>query len=361
MNLSFYRDEIKYFISKILRKNPQIYFFQYVLRRSMDEQFVSRVLQLDSNPNTVEIKKFGDKNPDRNIYFIEIKPSKGMGFAAYLRHTLLALFEAERLGFLPVVLYSSQNSLYAEDEAINGTKNPFEYYFRQVSDISVAEVYESSRVFLYKWSHSVRIERDLGDLNPCMTGGYIVDDAYIDKMSVVLKKYIYLNKIVQDQVFNDMQDLVHGEWDGKKILGVHIRGTDYALNWTNHPNMVGVDEFIEAIDELLSQHDYEYVFLATDDKSRLTTLIERYGSKLIYYKDVSRGEEALNIAMMASDRPRHHYLNGLEVVRDMYTLARCDSLVCGLSQVAFFARTIRLAESGSYTHLKVLDKGIYQG
>lgn len=361
MNLLFYKSEIKCFISRILHKTPKILFFQYVLRHSMDEQFVSRVVHLDSNPNEIEIKIFGNKNPDKNIYFIEIKPSKGMGFAAYLRHTLLALFEAERLGFVPVVLYSSQNNLYAEDEPVNGAKNPFEYYFKQVSDISVAEVYESSRVFLYKWPHSVRIERDLGDLNPRMTGGYIVDDAYIDKMSLVLKKYIQLNKIVQDQVFNDMQDLVHGEWDGKKILGVHIRGTDYALNWTNHPNMVGADEFIEAIDELLSQHDYEYIFLATDDKRRLATLHDRYGSKLIYYRDVVRGDKAVLTAMAEINRPRHHYLNGLEVVRDMYTLARCDSLVCGLSQVAFFARTIRLAESGSYKYLKVLDKGIYQG
>ena len=365
MNLLFLREKMREkkneFMEKKFKCHPKIHYFLRVWKRRNDEKFVSEVLQLQRNPNTMEIKQFGQRNPQKNIYFIEIYGSDGMGFAAFLRHTLLALFEADRLGFVPAVSYFPENCVYAEFEKINGTDNPFEYYFEQVSDVSVKEVHESSRVFLYHWSHSVRVEHEFGDMNPNMPGGYNVDDEYIGKMALVLKKYIRLNNVVQHKVLSDMQELIKGRWNEKKILGVHIRGTDYALNWKNHPNMITMDAFVEAIDETLVKYDYEYIFLATDDKRRLETMQKKYGSKLIYYQDVVRGEHELNIALEKNDRPMHHYLNGLEVVRDMYTLARCDSLICGLSQVSIFARTIRLAEQGPYTYLKVLDKGICQG
>ncbi|WP_314762865.1 O-fucosyltransferase family protein [uncultured Selenomonas sp.] len=365
MNLLFLREKMREkkheLMEKRLKCHPKIHYFLRVWKRRNDEKFVSEVLQLQRNPSTLEIKCFGQRNPEKNIYFIEIYGSDGMGFAAFLRHTLFALFEADRLGFIPVVSYVSSNCIYAEIDPINGTSDPFEYYFEQVSDISIEETQKSARVFLYKWPHSVRIERELGDMNPNMAGGYHVDDRYIEKMALVLKKYIRLNSIVQNKVCQDMQTLMLGKWDEKKVLGVHIRGTDYALNWKNHPNMVTVDEFIEAVDEALAKYNYEYIFLATDDKRRLLAMQEKYGERLIYYHDVARGENELNIAMEKNDRPMHHYLNGLEVVRDMYTLARCDSLICGLSQVAIFARIIRLAEQDQYTCLKVLDNGIYQG
>lgn len=361
MNLIFFREKIYLFIQKELKKHPKLYYLQWVWRHRNEEKIVSQVMMLNRNPNVLEIERFGNKNPKKNIYFIDINGNNAMGFAAYLKQTIFGVFEAEYLGFVPVVYYNPSGCLYAEAEPVNGTKNPFEYYFEQVSDISVAEVYESARVFLFSPFHGVRIEYELGNPDPYASSGYFVSEDYIAKMARVFKKYIRLVATVRNQISEDMNGLISNGWQEKKILGVHLRGTDYALKWAGHPNMVTTDEFIVAIDEVLSLYDYEYVFLATDDKKCLDALIEKYGSKLIYYKDVARGAEALNTAMVESARPRHHYLNGLEVVRDMYTLARCDALVCSRSQVSTLARTIRLAEAGPYKHLKVLDKGIYQG
>jgi hypothetical protein len=357
----FYKEEIYQLIRKKLQACPKVNYLQRVWRHRNDEKFVSEVMKINNNPNVIQIKQFGNRNRNRNIYLINILGNNLMGFGAYLKHTLFALFEAEHLGFVPVVYYQPESCLYAETRKVNETENPFEYYFEQVADISVEEAYESARVFLYETAHLVRIECEFGNINPDLAGGYTVNDVYLGKLAHILKRYIRLNKIVRDKIFDDMQQLAAEGWIEQNTLGVHIRGTDYALNWMNHPNMVTSDEFMKVIDEILVKHDYKYIFLATDDKRCLEALRKKYGTKLIYYADVSRGEGTLNTAMEKNDRPMHHYLNGLEVVRDMYTLARCDSLVCGLSQVSTLARIIRLAEQEPYTYIKVLDKGIYQG
>ena len=111
-----------------------------------------------------------------------------------------------------------------------------------------------------------------------MPSGYVVDDVYLEKLARVYRKYICLNEKTAEMVSLDMEYLCEG-WKKKKILGVHIRGTDYALQWLNHPNMVTADEFLEAIDEALVKYDYEYeyIFLATDDENRLAVLKGRYG------------------------------------------------------------------------------------
>jgi len=358
----FYKQKIHRFIHEHLKKYPKVNYLQRVWRYRNDEKFVSKVMRIGYEPNVIELKSFGEKNPGKNIYFVNIVGRNYIGFGVYLRQTLYGLYEAEYLGFVPVVYYQPQGCLYAEDEEVNGTSNPFEYYFEQVSDVSVEDVYESARVFLYEAAHSTRIEARLGNMNPNMPGGYLVNnDIYMSEMGRVFKKYMRLNQVVGNQVSTDMQQLSPDGWEGEKTLGVHIRGTDYALNWVNHPNMVTADEFIQAIDEVMETYAYKYIFLATDDKRRLESLRAKYGSKLIYYKDVARGENELNIAMEQNDRPMHHYLNGFEVLRDMYTLANCDSLVCGLSQISIAVRIIRLAGDSPYTYLKVLDKGLYQG
>lgn len=360
-SLVFYKEKWYCFLQERLKKNPKIHYLQRAWRYRNDEDFVYQVMNINHNPDVMEIKRFGEKNIDSNIYFISLNGNMMKGLGGYLRQTLYGLIETDRLGFIPVIYYQPEGCLYAEEEEVNGSGNPFEYYFEQASNISVAEVYESSRVFLFNPAHESRIECDLGNLNPHMAEGYIVDDIYLGKLAIVFKKYIRLKTIVWERISEDMQVLCPDGWISKKFLGVHIRGTDYALNWLNHPNMVAVDEFVEAIDEVLEKYDYKYIFLATDDESRLDALKQKYGKKLIYYKEVARGKGALNIAMEKNDRPRHHYLSGYEVLRDMYTLAGCDSLICGLSQVAIMARIIRLASEQPYRYSKILDKGIYQG
>ena len=58
------------------------------------------------------------------------------------------------------------------------------------------------------------------------------------------------------------------------------------------------------------------------------------------------------------NRKHHHYLLGLEVLRDMHALAACEGLLAGLSQVVSAARIHKKSIGGEYGDLMIMDKGI---
>ena len=359
MAVSLYKQNIKDYIGRELLKHPKINYLRTAWKYRHDSDFVDYVMHMYRDPNLLRMKSFGEKNLDKNIHLIALGGEMGLG--GYLRRTFYGLADAERLGFTPVVQYLTESCVYAEHEPINGVSNPFEYYFEQVAEVSVRETYQSKSVFLFESAHDLRVEHDLGNTKADRAGGYDVNEAYLHNLARLMKRYIRLNKSTENFVLDGVSVLGGLEGRSSKILGVHIRGTDYSLNWKNHPNMVSVDEFITTIDNVLQQYGFDYIFLATDDATRLKTLRERYGNKLLYYKDVHRSSGKVSVAEEKNNRPLNHYLNGLEVIRDMYTLASCNGLICGLSQVSFIARIIRLSQGTPYEFLKVLDKGIYKG
>ena len=352
---------LKYLLqSKIrcfLEQKPKLNYLQRVIRHINDDAFVNKVLLLGNDPNAFYMKSYGERNPERNILFIEINAMMGYAY----RYILYALWEAERFGFTPVIRFNEECA-YLEDHPVNGTRNPFEYYFQQPADISLDSVYESKRVFSFELAHLYRIEKELGNLNPETPVGYIVTESYLSDLAQVARKYIRLNQVTEKIFAESKEKLFPKNIRSKRILGIHVRGTDFALNWQNHPNMVMPEEFFSVIDHLLEgDAAFDYIFLATDDSSRLNVFKERYGKRLLYYEDVHRGDGAQNIALSVLDRENTHYLDGLEALRDVYTLAACNGLIAGLSQISIAARIVRLAERGPFEYMKILDKGIYQG
>lgn len=87
-----------------------------------------------------------------------------------------------------------------------------------------------------------------------------------------------------------------------------------------------------------------------------------YGDKIVYYKDVLRSNGQETVMNSISNRENHHYMLGLEVLRDMLTLARCDGMVAGLSQVSIAARIQKASYNKEYEDLVIIDKGMnYHG
>lgn len=352
---------LKYLLqSKIrcfLERKPKLNYLQRVIRRINDDAFVNKVLLLGNDPNAFYMNSYGEKNLDKNILFIEINAMMGYAY----RYMLYALFEAERLGFTPVIRFN-EKCAYLEDHPINGTRNPFEYYFQQPADVSLASTYESKRVFSFDISHLARIERDLGNLNPETPVGYVVTEDYLNVLAQIARKHLKLNAVTEKKIMEGIGEIFPKNFHEKRILGVHVRGTDFALNWKNHPNMVMPEEFFSVTDKLLQgESAFDYIFLATDDSTRLDAFKERYGAKLLYYADVHREAGKKNIALCSLERENTHYLDGLEVLRDMYTLAECNGLIAGLSQISIAARIVRLVRKEPFEYMKILDKGIYQG
>lgn len=331
-----------------LNRHNKIHYIGKCIRHFNDEAFINKVLFADKNPYNVEFREFGEENPDKIILLIPNLVCLD-GFCAELRNTLKLLAYADRYGFTPYVYYG-KDYLYSEDKLLNGIDNPFEYYFEQTSCISYESVMRSSNVILADAKHAQMIDLICG-IKP---HSYEMNEKNINSLGEVYKKYIRINSFSMQKINEDYEELLEGN---VRVLGVHHRGTDYKKIYKYHPKYVTVEEKIEEIEQV--QEKYDRIFLATDDQEAIEVFQKRFGSKVCYYGDVYRGDGNTSVAFSNDKRVNHKYLLGLEVLRDVYTLARCEGLIAGISQVAYCARIMKRAMGTEFSYLKILDKGVY--
>lgn len=301
------------------------------------------------------IEHFGNKHPNKFIYFININndpnQTRGtVGMYATIRRILEWLNFADTLGAIPVVSLG-KNGTYYDEGMDHITKNVFEYYFLPVSEISTDEVKDCYNVISCRNSHSNFYLKHGYDAK-----SYEITEDEIRRLGYIYKKYIHMNKTTEQFINSEILNLLNN----KNTLGIHIRGTDYKLGLKGHPNVISIAEYIDITRKVLEGKNYEQIFLATDDLGILKKFQDDFGDKLVYYNDVVRTSGKVGPHNTYNERPLHYYKLGLEVIRDVYTLASCDSLICGLSQVSFAARYVKISMSQEYNTLRIIDHGIKQ-
>lgn len=309
---------------------------------------------------TLLIEHRGEKYADKIIYDVRysvpqkdnVSKRENGGFCALLRMTLLRWSFPDAMGMIPAVEWGSMSRYY--DSGMDSvTKNVYEYYFEPVMQISHSEVAECKHVIEEtNPSSSFFFMERTSD----MAASYQVSQNEIDKLGYLYKKYVHLNRNSREYIDNGLNALLGDK--GERLLGVHVRGTDFRWGAAKHPKVITVKEYLDKVKEVYSTGKYEKVFLATDDTNALKLFREEFKDNLLYYDDTFRSETLVGVQCSESDRPLHHYKLGLEILRDVYTLASCDALICGLSQVSFAARYVNVALERSFKELVILDKGI---
>lgn len=332
-------------MGKFLVKHRKINYLQKVVRRVKNAEFVEDALFMDKQPSYVKI--CNESKADGKLVYVA-KTMGCDGFFAELRFVLHEIYFADKYGFIPVATMS-EKSCYAEDSEINGSKNPFEYYFKPVSEINYKHAESEYAYVRHNWIQRKQIEVDTGMIE----NGYKITDKYMQVMAKIVNKYLCYNATVQ-QYLNDNASLIKS----KKVLGVHVRGADFKKGYVNHPFMVTIEEYLSATKKCFESGEYESVFLATDDKQAVEKFKQEFGNKLLYYSDVVRTDGNETVMKSVDQRENHHYKLGLEVIRDMHTLSLCDGLIAGMSNVSIFARILKLSRSQEYDHLNIIDKGI---
>lgn len=315
-----------------------------VLKNNGDSELRKRIL--DEDYLTVSVRDISDgtalEGIPKILYRIEIG-TWGDGFFAEYRRLLNYLYYCEVFGFVPYVHFN-KDFTYAEKGLVNGTDNPFEYYFLQPC-VSEQEVLQ------YRYSVNSRLvdcefANRLKPLN-----GYDISEEYIDTMAKISDKYIKFNSSTE-QYLSQAEELI----SGKKCLGVHVRLTDFKQNYWGHPVCATADCHLEYAKRALGELGFEGVFLATDDEETVTLFKNEFGDRLFYYQDVVRSSGQVSVAFSSSLRENHHYKLGLEVIRDMYTLSLCQGLVAGKSQVSICAM-IENRRKSPYEYVHIIDKG----
>lgn len=334
-------------LKKIIMRKDRLYVLTKCIKNSDNPEMIQLIRGFYSQPREylTFILNSSSGFAQESVYYIDlgVEDSRGTGLCALLRYTVEALCFADSLGFSPFVKWG-RGTVYYEDELSSYTDNAFLYYFEPVSNVSqiVNRQYASWKLediefyMQKKWSP------------------YRIDDEELLLCAGSFKKHIHLNRQTADYIEQNVKSIIKNQ----KVLGVHARGTDFNIGYKDHPKAITSDSYIEKAKELFEARCYDKIFIATEDMNLLNSFIDTFGEKLVYYEDVFRSCDNTGPHGMQDKRPLHHYKLGLEVLRDIYTLAHCDSLVCGLSQVSFAARYINIALDKNFDEVIVLNNGI---
>ncbi|MBP5468610.1 MAG: hypothetical protein J6Z11_05125, partial [Candidatus Riflebacteria bacterium] len=294
-------------LKKIAKKNKNIDYFYRCYQLKNNSFFVS-CAKYPNNLMLLENKISNNKS--NNIMHIKYKrTSNSMGFCGILRHLLDSLFICERLNFKPFIEILDENN-----------KNLFDEIFIQPS--SNADI-ENAYCFLTTNALNLgpitRSFFELYKINPtnhCYNNSNL---KYLKELAFLWKKYFHFKNNIQNKLQNDFSSLIA---QPDKMLAVHYRGSDFNAGFEGHPKVIPVSDYFKYIDECLN-NGFDKVFLATDDANALKVFIERYSNHIVYFKDTFRTTNNFGIHMQKNIRDNNKFLIIYEVLRDIYSIARC--------------------------------------
>lgn len=274
--------------------------------------------------------KRGGKEPE-NIYYVIRLDIPECGLFAIFMYVLDHLAYAEDNGYIPILSSEKYESLYKEDHAVYGTKDPWRYYFEPVTDITPREAWKFKNVIYGK----IRFPRYKG-IYYYKEKNVLPSKNQIRELNALVAKYIKFRPELQELLEKELE-----KFKGRRLVGVHIRGTDMYRAGKQHPLPTGKQKDFAIIDEILERHKLDGIFLASDTESTVELFQNHYGDKVIVSEAIrQKDDEGTGIhkdKMLGKNRMNHKYLMGREAIIDMYLLAHCNVLVCGPSNVAFAA------------------------
>lgn len=279
-----------------------------------------------------QLRSFGDHNLDKTFYVVR-NFDQGQGLLSRWHEVMAEIIGAEKDGYIPIVDFQNYKWQYSMNESICGTNNAWEYYFNQPTDIKLEEVYQSKNVIL---------------------GGY--DTKYIigsnwptfDDITRLadIKPYIYQKVEEKMKIF-----------DGKEIMGVFIRGTDYvSLKPLGHHVQPSVDQVIGKTKQFIAKYGEMPMLVATEDLT-LYQMFEQKWSNLCFTTDSNMIDNYQKDTVLVDNiDEKSKYEFGLDYLVKMLCLSRCDYLIASRAAGSNFALVMN---NGKYKDKFIFDLGLY--
>ena len=249
----------------------------------------------------VYIVSGGEKNPDKVFYVIQRSP--GFGLFSNVFFVLNHIRIAKQFNFIPIVDMQNYTTLYNEKKKIFNTYNAWEYYFDQISNYTLDEVYKSQNIILTNstYYNNLGFETEISQSKELLE---------IFNNNIFIKKNkLKLIKILKRRLFKN-----------QKILGVHFRSSFYkgSLPFTK-------EKIIQKIKEVNSKNEYDKIFIMTEDSKNLEHIINEFKDKVIYLKNTFRSNYSEDI--WNSKLPNIRYKFGRDTLVQTALLSFCDAYI----------------------------------
>ncbi len=284
-------------------------------------------------------ESFGEKNADDTILILDFQ-NKGAGLVDIMLFTCCYKEVAKQRGWKIVIDYSSKNNQYV----INEGENMWEYFFESISDLPVQDAYQSKTV--------IRASTN----NMPLAYGYEL--LYIREfLDVNYMKMIKFNC----QTIEQINSLLPNEFrEGKRILGLIMRGTDYrkeaATLRKEQVISADIDRVINKCSYMMALWDCDFVFVATEDSEYYSILKEKIGNRMldISQKRVSHDYSVgyRNTADLLDIEDGRDF--GRRYLATICALSKCNLMISNMNNGTF--RAACNLNDGKYEWCEIISK-----
>lgn len=304
-------------------------------------------------------KTFGEKNPDLTFYVIRSVKSDSrfylgvdLNLLANYSYAVSHIAYAKERGWIPIIDQLHYPVYNKEDGPINGTENPWEYFWRQPWDVTLEEVYQSKHVVLSKRSwyapgnpeYSIEAHQDKTQITKYHT---LMEEAPLND---VVRQY---KESCKSKIFP-----THGKVIGVPMRnGGHSRSSPYHA--PGHPIQPEREELADIVGQRLKEWGADYVFLTTEENDNIAFFQRRFPNQIIYLPR----ERYNGWRIFTKEYPNPLYKSGkryqtsLDYLVEMELLADCDALIGSITSGLRYAI---FRNGGRYEHLEILDRGNFQ-
>ena len=184
----------------------------------------------------------------------------------------------------------------------------------------------------------------------------------IDVIGKIYRTFLIPKKEVQAYFDEECAELING----KRVLGVLCRGTDYIMTKPKgHPVQPRTEEIIELASQKMKELKLDYIYLATEEKGVEVFFKRSFPGRVLVnrrhyfdsYYDLYGKNANTKISEVHFDREQDSYFKSLEYFSSLNILSKCDSLIagnCGGSRAALY-----LNGGKNYTYYHLFDRGVY--
>ena len=287
-----------------------------LLLKSRSRPFLIRKSEISSivrNSPEYKIHSFGEKNKSKIFYVI--KRHKGGGLFSNLLFVLNHLLLADKFGAIPVIDMENFTNFYSEKNNIKDTKNSWLYYFKQVSNYKLNEVYKSKFVI---FSSDVLFTKQSVNFK-----------SESNKLLKIYKKYI---KIKPEYIIAS-KHFIKKNLKEQKVLGVHWRGSDHKI-LPSHPYPPTKKQIFRLTDYYLNKYKFDKIFLITEELEYLELFKKKYKKKVCFFNSfraLNRRELAIN------NRKNHRYNLGRDSLIEALIMSQVSFMICSRSNISEFA------------------------
>ena len=286
---------------------------------------------------------FGDENKDKTIYIVKPDYQDGVeGLLSLLYKQILYIDFAKRKGYVPFVDWKNYKTQYYD-----GKNNAWEFFFKQPSEITEAEVYKSQKVYLSGWTFKTINPDNLFESN------IFHSKAIRDLSGKMLRENLEFSEDVLRLVDQEAESL-----QIEKCIGVYIRGTDYVkLKPSGEYVQPSVDQMKCKIHEFENKYNAP-IFLVTEDGDIFDNLKKEFGDiiRIVSFDTFIRNYEGKDVLSKSDVLEKDKKLRGQKYLAKMILLSRCRYLITSITQGSKFSYILN---NGKYVDEYTFDLGLY--